>query len=1119
MKNAWIFLLAVCVWCPVQGSYRLFSSCVCNGKALYCVRDFMGLRCENCLDNSEGRHCENCKEGFYHQRAGERCQPCYCNAVGSVGQGCNSQGQCVCKQGVQGSRCDQCANGAPITAQGCEPMRQNTCFCNGHSRECSLAQGYTVYSITSTFDQGTEDWQAVTAQTVNPSQVNFRWLPGHHNIEVISKDLLPVYLSAPAQYLGNQVLSYGQTLSFSLRLDRGVRYPSTSDVVLEGAGLKVSASLGNLRTVIPCGRKITYTFKLDEQPDSKWKPQLSSTEFQTLLSDLAAIKIRATFGENGRGYLDDVTLVSARLGSGTPASWVEKCRCPAGYDGDFCEYCAAGYKRRFPGQGRRSPCEPCTCRGGSCDPETGDCYPADETRNGEPCPIGQYENPRQPGSCLTCPCPTGYSCLVAPGTLDVICNCPPGITGSSCQRCNDGFYGDPLGERGMPQPCRRCQCNGHLDPNAVGNCDDFTGECLKCLNNTTGFFCENCLDGFYHSKPADACTACNCNPQGSLSRSCSDQGKCSCTEGFEGHKCERFKSSTCPSCFSPVKSQIEKFAQKLQELEAFFNSMGNGGVYDNKAMEKALSTAEELVQSMQKRADTLTDTEALLYAKLSLLRSTQLKEEGRLQDISRTVNNIASQDQQYTKDVAEIQKLILDIRQNLLKARQDMNQIDFPLRDAEAGINPLTSLVQKAADLAEQHQNEAGTVEQSANNAVSEAEKALAFVGPIITGENNLQPQISSLKNQFNADVALVNKMQKEATSVTDAAQAESKVALDSLKQISALGKTLTTAAPQVDITGLVAKLDNMKDLVKNNVTSYQELQKEILADKKETGDLLNKVKTAQQAQDKLLARANAAKAEADQAMKLFSTLGNVDEALDKLRGFEGKISSSKALADEALSKLPFISGTIQQAVASNAETQAVLGDLGNYKDALDSLDKLNNTLTRIEKMSASLPPSSDLLTTATTLKGGMEGLKAQADLTMDQLTKDKKDAERYRKLAEEVNRDANEVYKGAKDTRSAVTDTLTTVNNLLDLLGKPGSVDEKRVSDLERAIADSRSLVQKDLRPRLIELENKEIQQRAAIARMINDIDTIVMDIKNLEHIYENIPGGCYNTAPNERP
>lgn len=70
-------------------------------------------------------------------------------------------------------------------------------------------------------------------------------------------------LSCPsAPYLGNQLLSYGQNFSFSLRLDRGVRHPSTNDVILEGAGLRVSASLGDLRSIVPCGQKISYSFRL-----------------------------------------------------------------------------------------------------------------------------------------------------------------------------------------------------------------------------------------------------------------------------------------------------------------------------------------------------------------------------------------------------------------------------------------------------------------------------------------------------------------------------------------------------------------------------------------------------------------------------------------------------------------------------------------------------------------------------------------------------------------------------------------------------------------------------------------------------------------------------------------
>lgn len=73
------------------------------------------------------------------------------------------------------------------------------------------------------------------------------------------------------------------------------------------------------------------------------------------------------------GYLDDVTILSARHGPGIPATWVESCTCPTGYLGQFCEQCALGYRRETPSLGPYSPCVPCFCNGHSetCNPETG----------------------------------------------------------------------------------------------------------------------------------------------------------------------------------------------------------------------------------------------------------------------------------------------------------------------------------------------------------------------------------------------------------------------------------------------------------------------------------------------------------------------------------------------------------------------------------------------------------------------------------------------------------------------------------------------------------------------------------------------------------------------------
>lgn len=43
--------------------------------------------------------------------------------LGSEGPGCDSQGQCMCKRGVRGARCDRCADGSSIPATGCEQLQ------------------------------------------------------------------------------------------------------------------------------------------------------------------------------------------------------------------------------------------------------------------------------------------------------------------------------------------------------------------------------------------------------------------------------------------------------------------------------------------------------------------------------------------------------------------------------------------------------------------------------------------------------------------------------------------------------------------------------------------------------------------------------------------------------------------------------------------------------------------------------------------------------------------------------------------------------------------------------------------------------------------------------------
>lgn len=109
------------------------------------------------------------------------------------------------------------------------------CFCYGHSSRCSAQSGYSVHKITSTFTtgkpfsfitfiikepwhflhfkvkahnrwgdrlwcvSGVEDWKVGTMQGKTPADTHFRWSPKHQDVEVISKNSLPVYLYAPGE--------------------------------------------------------------------------------------------------------------------------------------------------------------------------------------------------------------------------------------------------------------------------------------------------------------------------------------------------------------------------------------------------------------------------------------------------------------------------------------------------------------------------------------------------------------------------------------------------------------------------------------------------------------------------------------------------------------------------------------------------------------------------------------------------------------------------------------------------------------------------------------------------------------------------------------------------------
>ncbi|CAN9515951.1 unnamed protein product [Ophioblennius macclurei] len=235
---------------------------------------------------------------------------------------------------------------------------------------------------------------------------------------------------------------------------------------------------------------------------------------------------------------------------------VGQCLCRPGATGRQCSDCQ-------PGQWGFPSCSPCQCNGHAdlCDPHSGECRDCRDYTAGhlcERCMDGFFGNPVLGFGehCRPCPCPgnpdsdhfNGDSCHADLASNQIVCHCRRGYTGSRCNQCAPGYYGNPEQPSGQ---CLPCECNGNIDIQDPGSCDPKTGQCLKCLYHTNGPSCAHCQLGYYGNALAHDCRRCTCVTAGTLQSACSDgqcncdwqTGACPCRSKVIGYNCDQCASN------------------------------------------------------------------------------------------------------------------------------------------------------------------------------------------------------------------------------------------------------------------------------------------------------------------------------------------------------------------------------------------------------------------------------------------------------------------------------------------------------------------------------------------------------------------------------------------------
>ncbi|XP_077018985.1 laminin subunit alpha-2 isoform X2 [Tamandua tetradactyla] len=506
-----------------------------------------------CRTGFGGVSCDRCSRGYTGY---PHCQPCNCSAAGSRNED-PCLGPCHCKENVEGRDCSRCKSGF-FNLREDNPKGCDECFCSGVSSRC-VSSPWTYGKI-----------QDMSGWYLTDISGRRRGAPGQAGWDPARKVahgawLQGAYWSAPQPYLGNKLSAAGGQLAFTIAYDLEEGEADTEHVlqlriVLEGNDLRISTA--PVEAYLQPPEEHTSVLSLREGSFTRHGTRLpvSRKEFMTVLANLERLLIQTppSHGGNAVFRLSAVSLESAvpYVTDGGAAAAVELCQCPPGYSGSSCESCWPRH-RRVNSTVFGGICEPCQCFGHaeSCDDISGACQNCRDHTGGPQCSEclpGFYGDATKGTAedCQPCACPLSARANNFSPTchldrsLGLVCDeCPAGHTGPRCERCAEGYFGQPFVPGGSCQPCR---CSDNLDFSIPGSCDSLSGSCLICKPGTTGRYCELCADGYFgDAVVAKNCQPCRCNINGSLSETCHVRtGQCECRPGVQGQRCDECQPGT-----------------------------------------------------------------------------------------------------------------------------------------------------------------------------------------------------------------------------------------------------------------------------------------------------------------------------------------------------------------------------------------------------------------------------------------------------------------------------------------------------------------------------------------------------------------------------------------------
>ncbi|CAG4991454.1 unnamed protein product [Colias eurytheme] len=511
--------------------------CKCGPGAVSETCDMITGACE-CKPGWTGLSCDRCERGYF----GPRCRPCRCSVAGTRCTDvceCDDSGRCPCKENVVGAKCDRCLDGT-FGLSDTNPAGCTACFCFGRAARCTQADVVRAalhapaplhLRLLRGEPANMEQESLLAVHTRNPDvTISVPWPP------------VPVYAELGEVFLGDRVMSYGGALRFRVEEEGGEPLPRQTLAKFPLVSIHGASLVLDHYERVPAING-TYAVYLHE---SLWEVRgrnavASRGVLMLVLQDLQHVFVRVStrmpnYRESLHVLLLNVSLETAVAGlsRGAPAPGVEMCECGTGFSSGSCHRPAAGFwlpptpPRLWHTAGTilidlETVPKQCDCNNRSelCHPTTGHCM-----------------------------------------------NCTDNTAGPHCERCADGYYGEP--SRG----CRPCACPTPSDNRALSCAPGLNRLHCYCKPGYAGATCESCAPGWVHNTRG-ACEPCTCDPRGAVAGTCDVRARCACKPHVGGDKCDTCQlarhylddggCTPCDNCTQTLLNSVEAMTADLHK--------------------------------------------------------------------------------------------------------------------------------------------------------------------------------------------------------------------------------------------------------------------------------------------------------------------------------------------------------------------------------------------------------------------------------------------------------------------------------------------------------------------------------------------------------------------------